>query len=265
MGLPPDTVRRRVKESQHLPLPDRLEAISRALLGTPYRIDPLGEGIAPDPDPFVRYDAFDCLTFVEEVFALAHSSEAHLAAKNRLSLRYRSVVPRPKYASRNHFMEMQWIPKAIQSGWVKDITYQFDGVTKRSRTITNQTWTDWGPSRTFKMTDDQFPTGEMSVQYIPIENLNDQIPNIPHGSLLIVVRDDIPAKPLWITHIGFVFHGKRTVLRHATKLGDPKVKDTSLQWYLNHVTNYKYWKASGFIVLEPIEFGPRRSRLSKSE
>lgn len=265
MGKPPLSLQESLNQSQFLPLEQRLDNISKTFLGTPYRVDPLGEGVEPDADPFVRYDAFDCLTFVEEVLALAHSSEAHLAAQNRLSLRYRSIVPRAKYSERNHFMEMQWIPNAIESGWLEDITHQFYGLTKRTRVITNQTWRDWGPSRTFKMMADQFPTGEMSVEYIPIAELKDQISEIPHGSLLIVVREDIPTKPLWITHIGFVFHGKRTVLRHATKLGDPKVKDTSLQWYLNHVSNYKYWKASGFMILKPKEFGPRQSRLRHSE
>ena len=247
MGVPPEPLRERVRTSQSLPLPERLDRISEALLGVGYSIDPLGEGISPDTDPFTRYDTFDCLTFVEEVLALAHSAESHLAAQNRLDLRYRSIVPRPKYETRNHFMEMQWIPNAIRKGWVTDITAQFKGVEQRSRHITHRTWQDWGPSRTFKMMTDQFPVGEMSVEYIPIHHLKEQISDIPHGTLLVVVREDIPTKPLWVTHIGFVFHGRRTVLRHATKLGNPKVKDTGLQWYLNHISNYKYWKASGVI------------------
>ena len=47
-----------------------MERASRAFLGLPYLNDAAGEGQGIDTDPPSRYDAFDCLTFVEEVLAL---------------------------------------------------------------------------------------------------------------------------------------------------------------------------------------------------
>ena len=41
----------------------------REYLGAAYVADPLGEGVAPDSDPLVRDDAFDCVTFVEASLA----------------------------------------------------------------------------------------------------------------------------------------------------------------------------------------------------
>ena len=38
-------------------------------LGAKYIRDPLGEELAPDTDPLIRTDAFDCTTFVETVMA----------------------------------------------------------------------------------------------------------------------------------------------------------------------------------------------------
>ena len=53
----------------------RLDAISRLFVGAPYQLSPLGEGASGRIDrvPLVRFDRFDCVTFVEEVMALAWS------------------------------------------------------------------------------------------------------------------------------------------------------------------------------------------------
>src|SRR5262245_55177664 len=87
------------------PLPERMGAVSSALLGRPYVSDPMGEGVLPDADPFARYDAFDCLTFAEEVLALTLAPDPVHAAEVRASLRY-GDEPRD-YVHRRHFMELQ--------------------------------------------------------------------------------------------------------------------------------------------------------------
>ena len=38
-------------------------------IGVRYATDPLGEMKSPDADPLIRFDAFDCTTFVETVLA----------------------------------------------------------------------------------------------------------------------------------------------------------------------------------------------------
>ncbi len=58
-------------------LPQRVEAISELFLGVPYKLGALGEGPGGefDRDPLIRFDAFDCTTFVETVMALALNSD----------------------------------------------------------------------------------------------------------------------------------------------------------------------------------------------
>ena len=58
------------------PLSERLDLVSAKFLGTAYVASPLGEGTGKDPDPLVRYDAVDCLTFVEEAIALSLAPSA---------------------------------------------------------------------------------------------------------------------------------------------------------------------------------------------
>ena len=43
--------------------------LGECFLGVPYQESPLGEGVLPDADPVIRFDAFDCVTFVETVLA----------------------------------------------------------------------------------------------------------------------------------------------------------------------------------------------------
>ena len=70
-SLLPPAVREATEQTATAPLAERIDAISEAMLERPYIADPLGEGEGTDADPLVRYDAFDCLTFVEEVLALS--------------------------------------------------------------------------------------------------------------------------------------------------------------------------------------------------
>ena len=47
------------------PIGIRMKYITERFLGKPYLLNGIGELQDPDPDPLVRYDAFDCLTFVD--------------------------------------------------------------------------------------------------------------------------------------------------------------------------------------------------------
>ena len=98
------------------PLSERLEAVSAKFLGTVYVASPLGEGKGKDPDPLVRYDAVDCLTFVEEAIALslAASSEAVVPLLTRI--RYEGESP--DFETRNHVMEAQWVPSNLKKGFL---------------------------------------------------------------------------------------------------------------------------------------------------
>lgn len=102
--------------------PQRIAQASAALLGKPYRVDPLGEGESGtlDRDPVWRDDAFDCLTFVETTIALARSADEREAAASLQRLRYRDGVV--SFGTRNHFPEADWLPNNMASGQVRDIS-----------------------------------------------------------------------------------------------------------------------------------------------
>ena len=117
----------------------RLLGIGEQLVGTPYAHSPLGEGEGQDPDPRLRLDRVDCLTFVETVMALAFSSSVEDVVHVLDSIRYRS---RPDYASRNHLMEAEWLPSNAAKGMVRDVTAQLggEGVIQDAKVIGPEAW-----------------------------------------------------------------------------------------------------------------------------
>ena len=102
------------------PIGTRMKFITEGFLGKPYLLNGIGELQEPDPDPLVRYDAFDCLTFVEEALSLSLGRTPAAVDRIRKDLRYGDGPV--TYENRNHFMVSQWIPNAIEKGISKTLT-----------------------------------------------------------------------------------------------------------------------------------------------
>ena len=250
IGQIPADVLERATSVRDRPLPERITAIS----------DPLGEGEGHDADPFARYDAFDCLTYVEEVMALSLSGDPAGAATVRNALRYGDQTPR--YGTRRHFMELQWIPGNIADGWLRDSTKDYGPTVLLEREVTASTWSNWGRRSLFQLTDEELPLGTMHLDVLTVEEAKKVVNQIRPGSILLTVREDRPWVPIWVTHVGIVIvteDGPK--VRHATKMGSGGTRDHDLNWYLDHIATYSNWKTLGVSILEPIEPGPRLSRL----
>ncbi len=255
----PDQTRATAVETRTAPLAERIDAVSETMLGKPYVADPLGEGDGIDPQPTVRYDAYDCLTFVEEVLALSMSGDPEHAAEVRLALRY--ADSEVDYTRRNHFMELQWIPRAIEEGWLRDSTADYGPTEHLERVVDANTWASWRSRGRFALSDEQLPTGRMSLDILSLDDAIAAAPDMRPGSILLTVRADRTWNPIWISHLGIVVPGDQPTVRHATKMGEGGTKDHMLVWYLEHLKTYEKWPAAGVALLEPIEFGPRLSRL----
>lgn len=260
IGQIPEDVLQRAIAVRDAPLPDRISAVSETLLGRPYLSDPLGEGQGHDSDPFARYDAFDCLTFVEEVMALSMAGDPASAASIRNALRYGDGPIR--YGTRRHFMELQWIPGNIADGWLRDATTDYGPTVTLERDVTAHTWSNWGRRSLFHLTDEELPIGTMRLDVLTLDEAKKAAPHIRPGSILLTVREDRPWVPLWVTHVGLIVSTDQgTKLRHATKMGSGGTRDHELIWYLDHVATYSNWKTLGVAILEPVEAGPRVSRM----
>ncbi|MCB9674995.1 MAG: DUF1460 domain-containing protein [Alphaproteobacteria bacterium] len=255
----PEAVREAAVDSRNLPLAERIDRVSESMLGHPYVNDPLGEGRGVDRDPPVRYDAYDCLTFVEEVLALSLGGDPDHAAEVRLALRYDEGEI--DYARRNHFMELQWIPHAIARGWVRDTTADYGTPTRMERVVDEATWNAWRSRGKFALTDEELPKGQMQLDVLSLDDAIAAAGRVRPGTLLLTVRADRSWNPIWISHLGIVVPGDTPTVRHATKMGEGSTRDHGLVWYLEHLKTYDKWPAVGVAMLEPVEYGPRISRL----
>src|SRR5206468_3144095 len=97
--------------------PARLEAISRPYLGTPYKLDALGEGTGPDADPLFTRRCVDCQTLVEQVMAEALAPYA--GGLDRATRLVRYAGGEVKLENRYHYC----IPDWLEHPWpARDVT-----------------------------------------------------------------------------------------------------------------------------------------------
>ncbi len=262
-GVLPEELARIALEVRDRPIGERMAAISAPLMGTPYLIDATGEGGEIDPDPPARYDAFDCLTFVEEIMALALAPDPRSAPAIRNDLRWGHGRDR-SYENRHHFMLEQWIPAAIENGYLTDITHTLGETHRVRKTVTAKTWQWWKKRELFKLPDSKLPTGDYELQVLSLAEALLVAEDIPDGALILTVRKSKDYVPIVVSHLGFKVPSADPavpLMRHATKMGKtPRVRNDKLKYYLEHVRWYHWWPVDGITVLMPREAGPRVSR-----
>jgi len=235
-----------------LPLRDRLLRVSERFLGTPYIHSPLGEGSGVDPDPTFRLDAVDCLTFVEQAMAMSMATSETDVTRVLEGLRYASS---PTYEDRNHLMEAQWLPNNQRKGFVVDVTRRYGGedTVRVQKTLTPVTWTSRS-SLALGLPKERQPRGTYTLNMIPLDRVMTHARKVPSGTILVVLRDDLPLKATRVTHLGFVVQkGRRTWLRHARRGvdGNGRVVDEDLETFLARNAKYDKWKVSGVSLYEP--------------
>jgi hypothetical protein len=109
------------------PLAERVETISRRFLGCPYDANGL-VGSAETPEVFVApLDRFDCVTYVETVYALAAAADEREFEENLRALRYDGGVV--AWRRRNHYMT-SWLKKNARAGWVTPVAAEGLAVVK---------------------------------------------------------------------------------------------------------------------------------------
>ena len=242
------------QDSVDKPIGQRIEYITRSLLQTPYLLDGIGEEQYPDTDPIVRYDSFDCLSFIEEAIALSLGETEEEVDFVRRELRYGNGDI--AYTNRNHFMETQWIPNAIEKGYLVDITSTVGETHIVAKTFTKHNWERWKSRSKFALDIDQFPVGTTQFGVLSLDAAIQAIAVFPEGALLVVVRQNNPYNPIWITHVGLVVRSKTNPkdakIRHATKMSKGGVKEHNLLWYFEHIRLHS-GPVEGILVLMPQE------------
>ncbi len=219
-------------------LPQRVEAISALFLGAPYKLGALGEGPGGefDRDPLIRFDAFDCTTFVETVMALALDSDLDRATRTLQKIRYKDG--QIGYATRNHFIELDWVPNNVRAGYLRDITSDVAGpnAVKVHKMISKRRWylrkspasLEGGFTKEEKQhlvsklqhLGSRFPDERATLTVLPLKALPQALAHIPSGTIANLVHADR--------------RDRGTIVSHQVLL----IKKSD-GWYLRHAASHK--------------------------
>ena len=258
--LPPDrrAAALRARHARGGSLAALLERVSRGLVGAPYLLSPLGEGRAPDFDPRFRIDAFDCTTFVETAIALGYCDD--WADAEALLDRIRYTDGTVAFHRRRHLIVAQWIPELTAEGYLRDVTAEVGGQdTKTARlSLTEARWKRRRIARTLTLPASRVPIGEYTVPIIPIEAMLERVDRVPPGTVLSVVRLDVPWSPVRVTHQGLVIvppGEKIRMVRHASPVSK-RVVDETLEHMMRRYLKPRKWKVVGVNlqqIVDPLE------------
>lgn len=205
-------------------LGERLQRLSARLLELPYLNNPLGGGPDEQEAMTIRFDGFDCVTYVETALALALSGEAGQFADALRGMRYREG--RVDWRSRNHYM-LDWIKQNQRRGVVKDITGGAGTVTKRRRLSLIK----------------ELPAKTVTFRVFPKRSLAPIRRVARTGDIALFAST---RRNLDVFHMGFIIRrGDDLWLRHASRTAGRVVEQPLAEFLAAH-------RMSGIILVRPV-------------
>lgn len=184
------------KVKPHRTVAARVEALSALLVGAPYEANGL-VGSAQTPEVFVGpLDRFDCVTYVESVYALARAADPAGFAEELRRIRYDEGMV--EWSRRNHYMT-DWLRRNGKAGVVWPVAAE--GLGARKEKLLNVV-----PG---------LPAKKVNLYPVPKSKIRAYAPRLRNGDLLLFVSTK---KGLDVFHCGLlVLSGGVLKLRHASR------------------------------------------------
>ena len=190
----------------------RLEYFSRKLMGTPYKLGPMGEGYLDsiEQGPLVYMDSLDCVTYLEHALAMALSKSEKDVFGVLQKIRYRDGVI--DYSHRKHYLIADWVGDGRFAASV-----QVPGDSLLKKTIGKN---DFFKKKKLKYLVDgkEAKDPEIEIRFLPYEKAIQWADSVYEGPIKVWgVGFIAPMENLDATHTGFVVltPGERPMLRHA--------------------------------------------------
>ena len=193
---------------------EKIAVYSGLALGTPYARDCLGEGTEGrwDKDPLIDFTRVDCLTFCEQILALAISTNYNDTFKNLQKIRYRNGTI--GFNTRNHFVVGDWI---TNNQWLlKNVTEEHCSplCKKMVKTIDRR---NFAASKRCADTNGFPPAETVEIHYLPKQHLLSRASGLKGSEIMVLITTK---EGIFATHLGFIV--KRDdgslVFRHASSL-----------------------------------------------
>jgi len=214
-----------------LPLGQRIALwADLAAVDAVYVGDPLGEGpdAKPDDGPLCDFARVDCVTYVEQVYALALSPDYAQFPDTLRRIRYKDG--QIDYRWRNHYAVSDWLP--ANAWFIRDVTGEVGaGVTRIMRkTISRAKF--FGDKGLKQYAD--IPDEAAETEYIPRDKVEEVLPKLKTGDLVIFV---IETPGIIAGHTGIIRNPGVVSVQHAS-LTDKKVVISPLVDYVKSVKRF---------------------------
>ena len=235
---------------QTLPVNERIARLAEAFLGSPYLAFSL-EGSGTEQ---LRLDLtqFDCMLFVEQLFAIATADSFDEFAQRTRRLRYRNG--HVDYCTRQHYFH-DWVLSAQDQGLLESDTSWPGQATRVLPLNFMSSHRDQYPALQFPRLFDCIRQRErgrrIEQQYLPLASLEIALPSLRSGDLFAVATS---VKGLDVSHTGvLVRDGSRLDAIHAAP-GHGVIRSRSFARYLSSLPD-----AIGAVIVRP------RSRITPSQ
>lgn len=219
---------------------ERIPLIARFFLNTPYKSNTLN--VTREELPVINLRELDCVTFVENVLALAYLQEYNdkstdTFVANIIKLRYRHGEIED-YASRLHYSS-DWLYEMGQQNILTDIT-QFAGgiIYKPDVHFMSKNYDHYPPLKDpelrTKIKEIETVINQRTYYYIPKSGINEICNKIKEGDVVLITTN---IKGLDTSHLGFATkQGGKTYLLHASSNGKKvMVSKQPLQEYMEGI------------------------------
>jgi N-acetylmuramoyl-L-alanine amidase-like protein len=211
----------------------KIATVSARYLGARYVRDPLGEGpgMAPDTDPLFCRDGVDCQTFVEQVLAEALARRPQDLVPLLTRIRYKGG--QIGFATRNHYMVSDWLPR---NRWlIRDLTGTIGGSKSRVMTKVIDRAAFFRSRGAPELGQGIAPEVSRTL-YLPRASVSALEGRIPNGAVLIWLQD----RPgIMAAHCGLAVRRAdgALIFRHASELRG-RVLDEPLRDYLQRASSH---------------------------
>lgn len=243
------------KEIAKLPINEKVVAIGRYFLETPYVGGTLD--INPQEELVVNLREFDCVTFVDNVIALARLDKYEEQSipqfqKNLQEIRYRNgkIVD---YTSRLHYSS-DWLYEMTCLNFLEDITKEKGGIPFPNKvSFISQNWKKYpaliqDSTLITKIIDIEKTINGRAYYYIPKEKVLPFAGQIKTGDIILITTKK---KGLDTAHVGIAIENEGQIYLLHASVSDKKVSITTetLPDYLQRITSH-----SGIMIGRLINF-----------
>ena len=193
---------------------EKIAAYSRLALGTPYALGCLGEGTEGryDKDSLMDFSRVDCLTFCEQILALAISKDYNDTFQNLQKIRYHNGTI--SFHARNHFVIADWI---THNQWLlRNVTEERCGSLCKEmvKTIDRRTF---AAAQGCADTNGFPPPQTMSIHYLPKQHLLPSAPELKGSEIMVLITT---REGIFASHLGFIVKQDdgSLLFRHASSI-----------------------------------------------